>query len=481
MVQTFLRSAITEVLPDLSEINKDILEEHLQSLGVETSDDFQFIEEADLLTVLRPIQARKVLAAWKLKCKCNSKGEKRTWQQLKMKHKNIIQNEAEKLALSQNRGRPAAEGIPGGSSSEPVAPQDTSAYIRCKYTLMSLKKIKLIYKYIAYFLTHISTHPTVEDGVICLQPPTETVNPAAEEEEEDDEETLSAATGRDPEGPTEHTAGHHQEGPSTSTAQLDTVRLSVNTMLNLYVELRLMKLTFYAQRKKVNQGQNIKNLLDEWPLLFDELGMAVHFQELTGLGLKEVFSRNLELKGKRLLNYMNKVSMHKSRKFLQAVTKYQVMRGELSGCSEDLKDMVLLLLSYFDEKEDAMFVYVEDTCLAGEVQMDQLPLTPTIVVCGRSCYSANRFMLSVDRNIVQDNIPSFVSALCLMFGSYYCFNIHNPSCLASTLEFLQRCFFSINPEKGTKIEKTKTSRLHVNPRVIKFIQDLSDHEWRDAQ
>ncbi|KAK0131223.1 hypothetical protein N1851_034089 [Merluccius polli] len=65
--------------------------------------------------------------------------EKRTWKQLKMKHKNIIQNanrkkaearktgggpppppltEAEELALSQNRGRPVAEGIPGGSSSE---------------------------------------------------------------------------------------------------------------------------------------------------------------------------------------------------------------------------------------------------------------------------------------------------------------------------------------------------------------------------
>ena len=58
------------------------------------------------------------------------------------------------------------------------------------------------------------------------------------------------------------------------------------------------------------------------------------------------------------------------------------MRGELSGCTEDLKDMGLLLLSYFDEKEDTMFVYVEDTCLAGKVQMDQLPLTPTIVVCG---------------------------------------------------------------------------------------------------
>ena len=62
---------------------------------------------------------------------------------------------------------------------------------------------------------------------------------------------------------------------------------------------RLMKLTFKMQCKKVNQGQNIKNLLDECPLLFDELGMAVHFQELSRLGLKEVFSRNLELKGKK--------------------------------------------------------------------------------------------------------------------------------------------------------------------------------------
>lgn len=66
---TFLRTAITEVLPDLPEVTKNILEETLQSLGVETYDDFQFIEESDLLSALRPVQARKVLAAWKLRCK----------------------------------------------------------------------------------------------------------------------------------------------------------------------------------------------------------------------------------------------------------------------------------------------------------------------------------------------------------------------------------------------------------------------------
>lgn len=43
-----------------------------QSLGVETSDDFQFFEESDLIMALRPIQARKVLDAWKMRCKYSS-------------------------------------------------------------------------------------------------------------------------------------------------------------------------------------------------------------------------------------------------------------------------------------------------------------------------------------------------------------------------------------------------------------------------
>ncbi|KAM9771408.1 uncharacterized protein ACBT44_004307 isoform 2-T2 [Syngnathus typhle] len=272
--QTFIRSAINEVLPDLPEMTKDILEETLQSLGVETYDNFQFIEEADLLSALRPIQARKVLATWKLRCQT----------------------------------------------------------------------------------------PETSSSSVCASP-----------------------------------------GPPTSLpsgSPLSSTSTSPNSCPSPDID---------------------------WSL-----------------------------------------------------TKLKMMRGELNGCSEDVKEMVLLLLSYFDEKEDAMFYHVEDTCLAVEVQMDQIPLTPTIVVCGRSCFTSRRFMLSVDQNIVCDNIPFFISALCMLFGSYYCFNIHYPTALASTLEFLQRCFFSINPEKGTKVDKTSTSRLHVNPRVITLIQEFSDHEWRDV-
>lgn len=53
------------MLPDLSASILEIVLEALQSLGVETSEDLQFISETDLNSVLRPIQARKLLAAWK--------------------------------------------------------------------------------------------------------------------------------------------------------------------------------------------------------------------------------------------------------------------------------------------------------------------------------------------------------------------------------------------------------------------------------
>ncbi|XP_073717977.1 uncharacterized protein [Misgurnus anguillicaudatus] len=240
----------------------------------------------------------------------------------------------------------------------------------------------------------------------------------------------------------------------------------------------LMKSTFYTQRQEVNNGKDVKYLLENWPYWFDEIGMTVHFNELTGVDLKETFLKNVEQKGERLLHFMKTVAANKTKRFYQAATKLQLLRGEHTGSSEDVTEMVLLLLAYFDEKEDVMFHYVEDTCLAGEVDMDRVPLTPTIVVCGQSCYHSRRMMLSVDQVIVNENISSFITSLCMMFASYYCFNIHYPSTLASTLEFLQRCFFSINPEKGTKVEQTKAKRLHVNPRVLTLIQDLSDHEWR---
>ncbi|XP_071330210.1 uncharacterized protein [Trachinotus anak] len=241
----------------------------------------------------------------------------------------------------------------------------------------------------------------------------------------------------------------------------------------------LMKCTYYSQRRDINKGTELQSLLEEWPFLFQEIGMTVHFQELTGVSLKETFLTSIEKKGKRLLDFMRTVCAEKSKRILQAVTKLDILRGQLEGCSEDVKDMVLLLLPYFDDKEENLFHYVDQTCVAKDVPVERLPVNPCIVVCGTSCYASRHFMLSVDGKIVNDHIPNFVSAIGLMFGAYYCLNIHYPVDLGSTLEFLQRCFFMINPERGTKVETKKNKKqLSVNPRVLTLITDLANQDWR---
>lgn len=114
--------------------------------------------------------------------------------------------------------------------------------------------------------------------------------------------------------------------------------------------------------------------------------MTVHFQELTGVPLKETFLTSVEKKGKRLLDLIRTTCADKSKRVLQAVTKLKILRGQLEGCSEDIKDMVLLLLTYLDEKEEILFHYVDETCLAKEVQVETLPVTPCIIVCGKLAF-----------------------------------------------------------------------------------------------
>lgn len=108
--------------------------------------------------------------------------------------------------------------------------------------------------------------------------------------------------------------------------------------------IMLMKLTFYTQRQEVNNGKDVKHLVENWPCWSTELGMAVHFNELTGAELKETFLRNVEQKRERLSLYMKTVAVNKGKRFYQAATKLQLMRGEHTGSSEDVAEMVLLPL-----------------------------------------------------------------------------------------------------------------------------------------
>ncbi|XP_029967518.1 uncharacterized protein LOC115402957 isoform X1 [Salarias fasciatus] len=521
---TFLRSAINEVLPNLAEMSKNILEESLQSLGIKTSDDFKFLQESDLLTALRPIQARKLLAAWKLRGQSDEgSSESRLlpapppsmnyaspsssasssaiscqspavdwmdtyqvpWRQFPEELIQTLQREKRPTRhMRREMVRIVASDMMQRSSS--VSKRNSTEIAKrmvAKYPKSLQDNIEGDVIGSGYDSLVKQLQNRIENMKRSTTPRIRKRRCQADDSDTGDVAPEKRAAIQDTYGCIKWDVKFLPFGETLESQQEKQEKLrqmSQQTNANQEVVKQLMRETFYTQRKQVNQGKNIKDLLEGWPSWFSDLGMDVHFKELTGLALKETFLQNVDKKGKQLLNFFSTVCARKSKKFLQAAMKVKMLRGaELSGCSEDVKEMVLLLMAYFDESEENMLANVEDSCLAGQVQIDKLPLSPTIVVCGQSCFKATRFMLSVDRVIVQENIPSFVSSLCLMFGSYYSFNIHYPSGLASTLEFLQRCFFSINPEKGTKVEKSSSSCLHMNPRVLTLIQDLSEHEWWD--
>nr|XP_008294160.1 PREDICTED: uncharacterized protein LOC103367799 [Stegastes partitus] len=125
----------------------------------------------------------------------------------------------------------------------------------------------------------------------------------------------------------------------------------------------LMQTTYYMQRKDINK----------------EAGMATHTQELTNVGLMESFLTNVDKKG--LLHFLKNADAQKCKKVLDTLIKFQTERGELDGGSQDITQMVLLLLAHFGEQEDSLFHTVEETCLAREVQMEKLPATPCFIEC----------------------------------------------------------------------------------------------------
>lgn len=146
---------------------------------------------------------------------------------------------------------------------------------------------------------------------------------------------------------------------------------------------KLVQSTYYTQRVDINKGTSIMALSQEWPFLFKEAGMAVHYQCLTGVGLVESFLANVDKKGRRLLDFLNSVSAPKRKQVLDALIKFQNERAQSDGCSEEVIKMVFLLLAHFGEKEENLFHFVEETSLAHDVPVEKLPVTPCIIVCGK--------------------------------------------------------------------------------------------------
>ncbi|RXN37642.1 hypothetical protein ROHU_001863 [Labeo rohita] len=71
------------------------------------------------------------------------------------------------------------------------------------------------------------------------------------------------------------------------------------------------------------------------------------------------------------------------------------------------------------------------------------------------------WLLSIEGHVVMGPYPFFLHGVAAFFSSYYVFNLEYPAAGSSTLEFIQRCFLGINPERGSKTKKRTTMNPHV--------------------
>lgn len=138
----------------------------------------------------------------------------------------------------------------------------------------------------------------------------------------------------------------------------------------------LMVETFPSQKRDILSGtKETKEILKEWPFLFQEIGMRVHFKELTGVQIDNEFEESTITKFRRVLHYFQFAQIEPSRN--AGIILSQTLTGADETCAA-----VMLLLAHFKEQQEKMFVNV-DTAIATDVDTTKLPWTPCLLVCGK--------------------------------------------------------------------------------------------------
>ncbi|KAL1005575.1 hypothetical protein UPYG_G00060850 [Umbra pygmaea] len=153
--------------------------------------------------------------------------------------------------------------------------------------------------------------------------------------------------------------------------------------------------------------------------------------------------------------------------YFKSRPKDQNMKDVLSQAENlEIADLVIkLLLAHFNESESGLILHADVSATAADVEkMPHLPASPRLILCGRAENCTERWMITLESRVV------------LSRGGMW------------HLEFIQRRFVGINPERGSKtcrgkVVSKKTGKLvskksaTVNPKVASLLKNLIDFEW----
>uniref|UniRef100_A0A3P9DB82 Uncharacterized LOC101486530 n=1 Tax=Maylandia zebra TaxID=106582 RepID=A0A3P9DB82_9CICH len=254
-----------------------------------------------------------------------------------------------------------------------------------------------------------------------------------------------------------------------------------------------MSLTYIYQRHMLNSwpAPTLCEVQEHWPFLFTKRGLCTHFHTLTDIEVETRLSEALLTKGRRILNFFQSQRLQWNKEIehlLRECDSAKLNHNQIATAA------ILLLMKYFQEKEDSIFILADafSTKMSVEREMT-LPITPRVIALGNNFMSASRWMISLEGKVFYEpeQMHDFASTLAVFFASYYVFNLEYQESASITLEIIQRFFVRINPDMGTKCPaklgtSRKTGRVvkrkvtSISPRITTFLQRLSEFEWRTS-
>lgn len=234
---------------------------------------------------------------------------------------------------------------------------------------------------------------------------------------------------------------------------------------------RLMSQTYASQRALINGSTSILEVKTNWPFLFEEEHLCNHTATLLGFDASERFDERLEKVGKQIYRYAH--TQIKKPGIKMCLKEIEVGRVTKKTTTLEYEAAPLLLLALLGERKDFFCKVTEET--ASDADLGDLPGSPIIIAKGESFLTANSFTLVIDgQAMLTTSNPG--RAFKLMFLCHFALNLQYRKEISLTLEFTQRAIAAINPDRGTKVEKTKQKQHFLSPKVASLITVLEDYE-----
>lgn len=115
----------------------------------------------------------------------------------------------------------------------------------------------------------------------------------------------------------------------------------------------LMHITYASQRCMANSKNSVKNIKEEWPMLFENNFFTAHASTLLGIEeISDKIYKNIDVKGNIIYNFFNCKS--KKNSVLECLKKINAAKE--MGCNDaETLGSILLLPAYFGEEQEEVF------------------------------------------------------------------------------------------------------------------------------